>query len=234
MIQIAICDDSLDDMNRIAGKLAALSPFEGQFSVHTYSGGKELLAAPERPFDLIFLDIQMPQIDGYETARKIRETDQNTVLVFLTGIVIPSADAFKVTPFRYLLKQLPENQFETELMEIFTEVNRKRQYITVKSGPDLMRINVDSILYLTIANRSVDIVTDNGTWNVRQKIGEMYPLVAPHGFGYCHKSYLVNFNRILTISGNTVVMESGAILPISQPKAKQFRQEFVRFAGGTL
>ena len=231
MIRIAVCDDNPADIARISEKLAAMNPFEGEFSVCAFSGGQDLLDSPERPFDLIFLDVQMPQIDGYETARQIRQTDRNSVLIFLTGIVIPTADAFKVTPFRYLLKQLPEHQFEAELQEIFAEVNRRNQHIVNKSGADLIRLNIDSILYLTIANRSVDVVTDHGKVNIRQKIGELYPLVAPHGFGYCHKSYLVNFNRVLTISGSTVVMEGGAILPISQPKAKSFRQEFVRFAG---
>lgn len=234
MVQIAFCDDNTDELNRIRALLDALQPFEGSYEITVFSGGSELLKSEKRPFDLLFLDVQMPELDGYETARRIRETDQNTVLIFLTGVAAPTVEVFQVTPFRYLMKQMDDATIQKELLAAFEEVTRRSQFVTIRSGNDLIRLNVASLLYLTIAGRSVELVTDHGRQEVRAKLSELFELLAPHGFSYSHKSYLVNFNRILSISGNTVIMENGDILPISQPKAKSFKQEFVRFAGMRL
>ena len=106
MVQIAFCDDRADEVSRIRGLLDALFPFEGQYEVTVFTDADGLLSSPKRPFDLLFLDVQMPGLDGYETARRIRETDQGTVLIFLTGVAAPTVEVFQVTPFRYLMKQM--------------------------------------------------------------------------------------------------------------------------------
>lgn len=231
MVQIAFCDDCADEVSRIRGLLDALFPFEGQYEVTVFTDADGLLSSPKRPFDLLFLDVQMPGLDGYETARRIRETDQGTVLIFLTGVAAPTVEVFQVTPFRYLMKQMGDATLQGELAAAFAEVSRKNQHVTIRSGGDLVRLNVASILYLAIAGREVELTADWGKQLLKARMSELYPLLAPHGFAYSHKSYLVSFSRILTLSSNTVIMENGDILPISQPKAKAFKQEFVRFAG---
>lgn len=234
MIQIAFCDDNQQELQRIRALLSELNPFDGNYEVTVFSSGEELLRSDKRPFDLLFLDVQMPELNGYETARRIRETDQNTTLIFLTGVAAPTVEVFQVSPFRYLMKQMDDETIVKELNASFEEVKRKTQVISFRSGSDLVRINVSAVLYLTISGRWVELVTDHGRQEVKMKIGEMYEMLVSHGFEFSHKSYLVNFNRVLSITGSTVIMENGDILPISQPKAKSFKQEFVRFAGMRL
>lgn len=234
MIRIAFCDDNQAELQHIRALLKELHPFDDNYEVTVFGSGEELLRSDKRPFDLLFLDVQMPELDGYETARRIRETDQNTTLIFLTGVAAPTVEVFRVSPFRYLMKQMDDATIRKELTASFEEVTRKTRIVTLKSGNDFVRINVSSLLYLTISGRWVELVTDHGRQEVKAKIGEMYDLLAPHGFSFSHKSYLVNFNRVLSITGSTVIMENGDILPISQPKAKTFKQEFIRFAGMRL
>lgn len=231
MIQIAFCDDNQTELQHIRTLLQQLRPFDDNYEVTVFSSGEELLRSEKRPFDLLFLDVQMPELNGYDTAKRIRETDQNTVLIFLTGVAAPTVEVFQVSPFRYLMKQMDDATITKELTAAFEEVSRRTQVITLRSGSDLVRLNISSVLYLTIAGRWVELVTDHGRQELRLKMAEMYDLLAPHGFSFSHKSYLVNFNRVLSITGSTVIMENGDILPISQPKAKSFKQEFVRFAG---
>ena len=234
MIQIAFCDDNQAELQRIRTLLRELNPFDGNYEVTVFSSGEELIRSEKRPFDLLFLDVQMPELNGYETARRIRETDRNTTLIFLTGVAAPTVEVFQVSPFRYLMKQMDDATLVNELNASFEEVTRKTQVVTFRTGNDIVRFNVTSVLYLTISGRSVELVTDHGRQEVKAKIGEMYELLSPHGFGFSHKSYLINFNRILSVTGSSVIMENGDILPISQPKAKSFKQEFIRFAGMRL
>lgn len=230
MVTIAICDDAQIDQQMIAGLIKELNPFDGQFTLDIFSSGDELLASPKRPYDMVILDVQMPEKNGYWTAQQLRQSDQRTLLVFLTGVAAPTVEVFRVTPFRYWMKQMGPEELKTELTACFQEVERRQRFIVIQAGGEILRLSAASLLYLVIQGRMVELVTDKGRKSLKAKMADMYSLLAPYGFGYCHKSYLVNFSRVMSISSGSVIMENGDILPISQPKAKSFKSEFLRFA----
>ena len=234
MITIAICDDAERDLQLLETLIRKMNPFDGQFELDVFSSGEALLSSPKRPYDMVVLDVQMPELSGYTTAQKLRESDQKTVLAFLTGVAAPTVEVFRVTPFRYLMKQMSEEELRQELSACFHEVERTNRFVTLQSGGDLLRLAVSSILYLVIQGRSVDVITDKGRYSIKAKMADMYSLLAPNGFGYCHKSYLCNFSRVMSVSSASVIMENGDILPVSQPKAKSFKSEFLRFAKTTI
>ena len=234
MVKIAVCDDLQQDQQLLVSLIEQLDPFDGQFILDRFSTGEALLASERRPYDMVVLDVQMPEMSGYRTAQLLRETDTKTVLAFLTGVAAPTVEVFRVTPFRYLMKQMSREELSQELAACFHEVERTNQYITFQSGGDLLRLSVSSILYLVIQGRSVDVITDQGRYNLRLKMAQLQEMLAPHGFGCCHKSYLCNFSRIISVSSGSVIMENGDILPVSQPKAKSFKSEFLHFAKTTV
>ena len=181
-------------------------------------------------FDLIFLDIQMPKLDGIKTAKFLREQGNNAVLVFLTAVSIPSTETFKVAPFRYLVKPLTQANLSEDLPEIFDEVIRRYQTLLIKCGERLHEIKISAILYLTINHKSVDIVTDSGRFTTKETMRELEQKLSPFGFVHSHKSYLINLNRVSALKRLSVTMESGEELPISQPKAVSFRKSFTEYA----
>ena len=234
MIRIAICDDAPADQQLLKNLIDRLRPFDGQYAIDVFDGGQALLDSPERPYDLLILDVQMPGLSGYTTAQKLRETDRKTVLAFLTGVAAPSVEVFRVTPFRYLMKQMSEEELSAELTACFHEVERTNRYVTLQSGGELLRLQVSSILYLMIQGRSVEVITDRGRYNLKMKMAQLHELLSPLGFGSCHKSFLCNFSRIVSVSSSSVIMENGDILPVSQPKARQFKSDFLQFAKNTV
>ena len=173
MIQIAFCDDNQAELQRIRTLLRELNPFDGNYEVTVFSSGEELIRSEKRPFDLLFLDVQMPELNGYETARRIRETDRNTTLIFLTGVAAPTVEVFQVSPFRYLMKQMDDATLVNELNASFEEVTRKTQVVTFRTGNDIVRFNVTSVLYLTISGRSVELVTDHGRQAYRDELDRL-------------------------------------------------------------
>ena len=154
MVKIAVCDDLQQDQQLLVSLIEQLDPFDGQFILDRFSSGEALLASERRPYDMVVLDVQMPEMSGYRTAQLLRETDTKTVLAFLTGVAAPTVEVFRVTPFRYLMKQMSREELSQELAACFHEVERTNQYITFQSGGDLLRLSVSSILYLVIQGRS--------------------------------------------------------------------------------
>lgn len=230
MIEIAVCDDDKAFLKEIDTILKKQNPFGGKYNLTFFQSGMALLKNTKIRFDLIFLDIQMPKLDGIKTAKFLREQGNNAVLVFLTAVSIPSTETFKVAPFRYLVKPLTQANLSEDLPEIFDEVIRRYQTLLIKCGERLHEIKISAILYLTINHKSVDIVTDSGRFTTKETMRELEQKLSPFGFVHSHKSYLINLNRVSALERLSVTMESGEELPISQPKAVSFRKSFIEYA----
>ena len=230
MIEIAVCDDDKAFLKEIDTILKKQNPFGGKYNLTFFQSGMALLKNTKIRFDLIFLDIQMPKLDGIKTAKFLREQGNDAVLVFLTAVSIPSTETFKVAPFRYLVKPLTQANLSEDLPEIFDEVIRRYQTLLIKCGERLHEIKISAILYLTINHKSVDIVTDSGRFTTKETMRELEQKLSPFGFVHSHKSYLINLNRVSALKRLSVTMESGEELPISQPKAVSFRKSFTEYA----
>lgn len=113
MIRVAVCDDEAFMRDELSGLVSryleerCLSSYE----FTAFENGNSLLESQES-FDLIFLDIQMESPDGMETARRLREREQSSLLVFVTVLKEPVFEAFKVRAFDYLVKPLKKEIFE--------------------------------------------------------------------------------------------------------------------------
>lgn len=230
MIEIAICDDDTTFFREIETILKKQNPFGGKYNLTFFQSGTALLKNTKIHLDLIFLDIQMPKLDGIKTAKFLREQGSTAVLVFLTAVAIPSTETFKVSPFRYLVKPLTKANLSEDLPEIFDEVIKRYQILLIKCGEKLHEMKISAILYLTINHKSIDIVTDNGCFTTKETMRELEQKLSPFGFAHSHKSYLVNLNRVSALQRLSVTMENGEELPISQPKAVSFRKSFTEYA----
>ncbi len=106
-MRIGICDDERDVRDYIAEKIKCLYPTD---TILFYPSGESLLAVDSLP-DILFLDIQMPQIDGMETARRLRQKDKQLVIIFVTATAEHMLEAFDVRAFHYLIKPFANNKF---------------------------------------------------------------------------------------------------------------------------
>ena len=145
MVTIAICDDVQADQQMVASLIRSLNPFDGQYTLELFGSGDELLRSEKRPYDLVVLDVQMPEKNGYKTAQQLRETDGRTILAFLTGVAAPTVEVFRVTPFRYLMKQMGEEELKAELTACFQEVERRQRFIVFQAGGEILRLPAASV-----------------------------------------------------------------------------------------
>ena len=104
MYRIAICDDDIAYTEYLEKKIKEVLGKSERSSICKYYSGEEFIDDLELEFDLVFLDMQMGEIDGITAAIKFRKRNQDAVLVFCTGIQLPQPEFFDVQPFRYLMK----------------------------------------------------------------------------------------------------------------------------------
>ena len=147
-LNIAICDDEKAIREQINELIEKEKP--GICPEH-YETGDSLLAA-EKQFDIVFLDIQMDGTDGIETAKELRERDEDTILIFITAIREYVFKAFDVAAFHYLLKPIEEDKFHEVFQwakrELEKRKKQRRETIFIKTRNRSFTLEKDSILYI--------------------------------------------------------------------------------------
>ena len=159
MINFAICDGEPHMAEEIAEKLCLYMKEKQSVSFHidTFPDGSSLLNS-SRDFDLIFLDIQMNEPDGMETARILRERNYRGLVVFVTVLKECVFDAFEVQPFDYLLKPLDDGHFRRTMdraMESLKQQENNR--IVIKKGCSCEVIRLSDIEYCEVQGRKIYI-----------------------------------------------------------------------------
>lgn len=230
MISIAICDDDTEFLYEFKKIIFNDNPFDGNYHIDLFTSGIDLLNNIEHPYDIFFLDIQMPELDGQKTSMKLREVDKNALLIFTTAVATPVPTVFKVNPFRYFVKPIDIATISLELSEIWKETIARKETIFLNCTDGVFAIKISSIVYLAINHKYVDIVTDTRTLKSNDKLSNLATHLTHLGFAFSHKSYLVNLNRIFSIQKYTINLDNGTRIPISQPKAKKFKEEFISYA----
>ena len=181
-------------------------------------------------YDVVFLDIDMPQMSGIDLARKIHEQWPNTVIIFITNYVQYAPDGYEVGAFRYLMK----NQITEKLIDYLDlaikERTKRLRIITIQINGERINVPVSNILYMESSAR---IITMHLIENVRpmyQFYGNMSDLAQKLeilGFLRVHKSYLVNMKYIEIFQCKRLEIKGGILIPSSERKYSELKQRYL-------
>ena len=220
MLRIGICDDVYDARLVLRAALERVlesRKIEGQF--YEFSSGEGLLRwleAHSGELDLVFLDMEMGDLDGMETARRLRAADGGLQLVFVTGYGDHVYDGYSVGALSYLLKPPKAEQLESVLDRAQAALCREldRAYIC-HSGDTHYRIPLQNILYFTSNRRQVTCVTTGREVTFYGKLDAVAGEVGTQ-FVRIHQRYLVRIQAVDRMEGGEIVLQNGQRLPVSR------------------
>ena len=234
MINIAIVDDNKAFLQEMKQNIEACKEFTADMVCDTYCSGADFLQADRGAYQLVILDMQMAGMGGYQTAQKLREKDEGAVLAFVSGVILPEPEHFRVQPYRYLLKNSDADERMRDIEELLRETKRRSrsEMAEVVSDGEAQRVPVGSILYIEKTKRgSLLTVEADGTAGRRtlqsnERLEEWYAQLCAQGFEYAHTSYIVNLKAVTKIMQNELTMSNGDKLGISRTCSKKFHQSF--------
>ncbi len=245
MYHIILCDDDKDFMPYMKKMLEKADLLVENTIFYEYTSGKEMLdnITEDMKCDLLILDVQMPQLDGNETAIEFRRIFPDAVLVFCSGECQPTVKSFKVAPFRYLLKEYTDEEIVKELKEVLGEVKKRAKHIQFIEGHyrnDCIRVRVSNIVYIEKWKRGskIHVCADCREAEFGKNIlssymlDELYTLLQNMGFEYAHNSYIVNFNYVERTSGCEIHIQDEEILTMSKKYIHSFKSKRAKWISG--
>lgn len=176
-------------------------------------------------FNILILDIEMPDINGFEIAEKIKELFPDMLLMFYTAHEQYVFDAFKFQPFRYIRKEHAACEFKSALLAatqiIEASVDR---FVELKTADKTYSVKTSEIIYFETNKRRCDVyINDGSVINVRKTIKELYTETGSDNFILIHSGAAVNAKYITCFSNSDVTLESGKKLPVSRTRSKDVK-----------
>ena len=227
-MRIAVCDDEQCFLNHFRGIVSRLY---NRLDIITdeFNCGDELLKSFRyKAYDLVFLDIEMPSMDGITLARKLRELSSDVCIVFLTGHIEYAIKGYEVNALRYLTKPAEE----MKVREVIDHVLKKQEsgkVIWIKTADGEQKLALSDILFIEAQNQNVVINTASDSYSVRGNISDYEKELTPHGFFRIHRGYLISLPKVLRISNKSVVMEDNTSLPVSRTKEAKLREKLFSY-----
>lgn len=251
MYEIAICDDSRADAESLKRSIQRCVKCRFDIRFHEYTSGKQLLSAMENiQFAIIFLDICMDEMDGEETAEELRKINDNVILVFFSGYAEPSVHSIRMQPYRFIKKNMSADEINSNLEEILQRmaVTIKEPVLDVKISRKQIKLRLDEIVYIDKYKKYIRVhiteraikkhhisITDGKEPDIRitAKLEKIYQFLKPHGFGYPHDSYIINFNYVVSAFKNEICLEGyeDMVFRVTRSKAVEFNRLKREFYG---
>lgn len=244
MIRIAICDDDLNFLEKLKQLLnKSFSDAEQAVKIFTFSNGKILIEKIEKEnqvFNVIFLDVAMPVLNGFQVAQRLRELNTAFILLFTTYIENQSREGYLYGAYRYVFK----NNLETEINEAVSSIIKKlanaeseQEKITLKhrnSGVlENLTLKKSDIIFLKAEKtRRVILKTIYSEYELLIKpLSEYAKLLNPTIFVLIMRSYLLNFTHVESIEAGYFVLTGGLTVPlgVKREARKASMEKYLKF-----
>ncbi len=229
MYKVAILDDSSEAVTELERHLKKYQKDENVFfDIHKFSQGFAFLDSFKNNYDLIFLDIDMPAINGLDVARKIRKIDENVIIIFVTNMAGCAINGYEVAASDFLVKPINHEQLVFCLNRCINSLKTTQiRKITIKTQHGYSAINEDKILYIEVRLHSLIFhIIDGEDLETYGSLKDLEKILNPNYFVRCNSCYLVNLNHVDTINGDNCLIK-GQVLPISRSKKKEFINRFM-------
>lgn len=231
MYRVAVCEDEEVLRQALCEQCeAVLDGLEVEYRIAAYSSAEELeaaLAAGEA-FSLLCLDILMGGKNGMELAQEIRERDDRTSILFVTGSTEFLKDGYSVRPIQYLLKPVQPEALRKAIETDLRLHHRSRSVTFCVSGRTLV-LPTEEILYAESRDHGSVFHTVRGEQFLPISLSQTEQTLPAECFCRCHNSFLVNLSHIRQVSGRTVYLTDGTDLGIGRRYMEQFKNRFVRY-----
>jgi len=230
-MRIAVVEDEERYMKQTVGDLQKYAAEEdADFEISTFSNGLEFLDKFScGRFDLVFMDIKMPNSNGMGVARDIRTLDADVGIIFLTNLTQYAIKGYEVEALDYLVKPIEYSAFKLKLARAIRRLKKREgAFITITTKSELKKIPVNNIVYVeSLGHRAIFHLLD-GEETVWKSMAEIEEMLSRYHFSRCNNSYCVNLKYVESVQSASVKIGKEE-LKISRGRYKGFMDDLTVF-----
>lgn len=231
MLRIAIIEDDASHRQRLTDHLRRYEKEKKQtFEIDSFASGIQFLENYTPCWDVIFLDIEMPGIDGMSVAEDIRRSDSGVVLIFVTNLTHYAIKGYAVNAMDYILKPINYTSFCMTLNKVVWHYeNVTEKFINLKLKNGIRKVSLNSIYYVEVLKHYLTWHTIDGDFTVRGTFSSAEKELSEQ-FARCNSCYLVNLKHVKFV--NKEYVQTGPYtLPVSRRSYLPFLETLNRYLG---
>lgn len=230
-LTIAICDDNenqIKEMRRLLSEWSADKPFA--LDIDEYISAESFLFSyPDKPCDLLLLDIEMDRLNGMELAKRLRSNGDMLPIIFITGYSDYIAEGYDVEALHYLLKPVAKEKLFAVLDKYVEKRSVKADELIFETANGATHISADRITYIEAFGRKTAVhLSDDRIIDCMVSISR-FSAMRLNGFVSPHRSYIVNLRFMRSIGKTEIALDNGTIIPLSRRLYKDVNEKFIQF-----
>lgn len=217
-LKIAICDDDISQREYLTGTVAEwVKRHRHLAEVRQYADAKSFLFdyLEDKGFDILLLDIEMPEMNGIELAKAVRRENSTVQIVFITGFYEYFSDGFDVSALHYLIKPADERKLFTVLDKAVDNLAYRQRSVLLVTAEGEVKVSLADILYIESENVYIIVHTVHGDYRTRMALTKFSEQL-DETFFKVHRSFVVGLKYVKKITRTEVTVTNGDAIPISR------------------
>lgn len=228
MVRLAVIDDNEEFLHEIERYVMEAVPSEVQICMTLFTAPTEVLNyVEENSFDILIADIEMPEMNGIELGKKLREKLKHLQLIFLTAYPEYAYEGYRIHAYQYIGKNEMEERLPGVMRRLLRRMeSEKKKYRWIKTGNEQRKLQFAEILYVhkEKGTKYVTYMTVTGIYRERISMKELKPLLYEQGFIAIDRGYMVNIKHISGISRDSIRLDNEEELCISRGRREEMKK----------
>lgn len=228
--RIAVCDDETVDLKQIAETTKNILVSENIDNIIScYKSSKELMKEilSDEKYDLLLLDVLLPEKNGIELASCLREFSYTTPIVFISNDKEMALCGYEVNAVRYLVKPLDAERLREALIYCYEQQKKSKIFISMNNGT--YKLMPKEIMYVETSGRGCRISLQDKKLHTSIKISELDTRLREFGFIRCHQGFLVNLCFVRSVKSYELELTDGTKIPISKHRFREVKNTFMSY-----
>lgn len=223
MLRIAIVEDDDIAAKTLESFLSKYSDECGcEFGTVRFADAETFLTGYKSDYDIVFMDIELPVMNGMEASFKLRELDDNVTLIFVTNMAQYAVKGYEVQAFYFIVKPISYFNFKQKLDKAIKRAESlSDREISINCNRSIIRLKVNKLKYIEVMGHQMIFHCESGNYVTYGSLRDYEATLEKYGFARCNNCYLINLKFVSEIKNYEVIVD-GEALKISRPKRKFF------------
>ena len=232
-LSIYLCDDNPIFTEEISENIARILNNKRKYDLTLFDNGRDLINKWNQYFsDVVFLDIDMPDLEGFEVAEKLQKSKKNALIIFVTSHEDKVYQSWKYQPFWFVRKSHIEDLdvvLPRLLSKIDAEYEKERNIFNLQGENCVVELDINSLMYIESFKHNIIIYNKDDKQQVRCKISEAENQLLPLNIIRVQNGVLVNCRFISKVTSRDVILTNGYSIHLSRDRINFVKGEFQRF-----